>query len=1278
MALYVDDVAPWDHSHAFNLSHEKPSMSVTAVSPENVSMLSYRPEEEKKKKKHSNLKRSRRRRPVNTLPRIPLDIWHLVMEAIPRSRSDYDQTLDLRALVACALTCRSWRGVAQKVLNKLRPRTDGRVVLRSGADLALLPRTAAYRRSIRRLTISPISLTDQGWVTAVLLNLVPKLSDLEELRLDNLCLTARHPDFYKVWPLVYHPGTRLVLGRIFNIPRSRLIRLLRGCDVDIRPPYLHLSQLAPWNRQDIADDLSTLRSADDHNLSGFSFKRRQAKFVGPSISDPLLVKITLGFNKTWGRVIPFVDWLDFVCSHRHWDLTVSYQHTNDSALLDHHFISSLIQRLPHLQTLRLDGIPFAPLAPNPGHRGAPGVVVHLQELDLHNTSLDIHQAAWLWSVLKFRKLTIGGTGANIESRRVFDPPGPILEGMDTLILRQTDLRRNLSIRSLIRLSRPSNITSFTLERDGVPLPDEESTLALEGLLRCISSSLEHITLSLKLSKIVPNTYRSCGLQPQPAVNTFSRYPRLQTLEIEFHVERLSNLLQEEFQWIRVSLANCRSRMRRVDLKFDFRSYVRKAHRLPLFLLDWQSLEPALLGENIEHATLHVKLSSTVLGPSDLKKARVELQAHLESSLPTLHGRGCLRLSVQGGDEQARPQSIIGLLSERLLPSSSALSPIPTWSSLVQNISPSPSRRHLAPLHAPSPSHPVELPLELWYIVLEAILVSPEDYDQTSKDILTLVACCLTCRTWFKRASALLETYKPRPVVVLTTRADLTALPLSHCSVIRDFTIRPRSLTDQGWVTAALCTLGPRLLRLDVLRMDGICLQTQHPDFWKSWSLVSGMDVGTICIGRVYYTRISSVARLLRFLRGYVAELRGGEEHEVDASYLPRTAQAYTNPLTVQRRPILTIDFSPFRMVIPTRNLRRSTMWPLHNVLIPVSWDPNDFLEPFPTSLVPLGGIPVTTLYAHMRHVVRHLELRGRFQVLKGLDIESVVAITQHLHALHTLHLAETRIVGPTAWTTSRSTDSGEAMQIAEMVLEDVHLDVGHLHQLIVLYRVTDTLCIIGCELEGQNRELPDNSPRIHLAGVEKLVLRRQATRDPWIDFFAQYDMRSLRSLELRLVQQDEDDEKRLEWFVRRQCANVGYLNLQLYDLETKTSYCQPVPGGNIAAQCPALRHMTVSLTVGLCHKLVAFHWTHAVLAECPVTIRRITIAVDLFRVVNPEQFGWSYLEKVLLRFRNLDGLIFQISGITAESSSHDAWRSMLVLSMPELHSRGLLSLVLLS
>ncbi|TCD67228.1 hypothetical protein EIP91_000357 [Steccherinum ochraceum] len=287
---------------------------------------------------------------------------------------------------------------------RFKPSTE--VVLRSRADFIALPRTDSYRNSIQELTISPTSLMDQGWVTAALRILGPKLVNLNVLELDNLDLDARHPDFYKIWLLIRRQGRRLIVGRMFNISPSRMAYLLQGCDVD-----MHISNLESWPIHGSVYN-SSLSSAN--NLRGCTFSMCHKELAAPSSTRPLVVKITLERPKVseWHHLLHLVSALAAVYSHHLWDLRLMYQdHSGEPTLYDHHFFSSLLQPLSSLHTLRLDTFSFSP----PGHldRGL-GSTTHLQCLELFNASLDRRQVAWLWTILKFRKLVVAGPVAKFE------------------------------------------------------------------------------------------------------------------------------------------------------------------------------------------------------------------------------------------------------------------------------------------------------------------------------------------------------------------------------------------------------------------------------------------------------------------------------------------------------------------------------------------------------------------------------------------------------------------------------------------------------------------------------------------------------------------------------------------------------------------------------------------------------------------------------------------------------------------------------------------------
>ncbi|TCD62452.1 hypothetical protein EIP91_006879 [Steccherinum ochraceum] len=160
-----------------------------------------------------------------------------------------------------------------------------------------------------------------------------------------------------------------------------------------------------------------------------------------------------------------------------------------------------------------------------------------------------------------------------------------------------------------------------------------------------------------------------------------------------------------------------------------------------------------------------------------------------------------------------------------------------------------------------------LPSEVWSMVFEAVLGSPGDYKQTSQDILTLVTCCLTCRSWRRQAERPLKKFRPRSDVTISNATELIVIPLSHCHVIERLAIRPHSLFDQGWVTASLRTLTPRLTKLRRLEVGDLDLDAQHVDFFQAWSLLRDLDTKFILIDRIRFTKPSHLERLATHLSG---------------------------------------------------------------------------------------------------------------------------------------------------------------------------------------------------------------------------------------------------------------------------------------------------------------------------------------------------------------------------------------------------------------------------
>ncbi|TCD67230.1 hypothetical protein EIP91_000359 [Steccherinum ochraceum] len=546
----------------------------------------------------------------------PLD-WP---QAIPGSPENYDQTTqDIRTLVACALTCRAWRDLAQKVLKKLEPSCV--VVLRSGADLAALPRTDSYRRSISDLIMDPASETDQGWVTAALLILMPKLDMSCSLRLYNINMQAQHPSFYRAWSLVNasspHPSPRIVvIGGIQNTSCDRIGHLFRHFD-DVTVDFAKLEGMT-------IDSSPRSLDASPYDLADCRFTTSQSDCTPRSSSRPRLpsVPIEVTFqiysNRQWSGHPRLAASLNSMFSRRPWrlDLIATIHFGNHSLNSSEDQFLSFLQHLPHLHALYLE---CATLAPPEDPDLWSELPVRLQLLRISQCGMNLRRMAWLCTIMKFRELDIDSLQEE-QAQETSQLPNAAsfnlryslssLETLNSLIL-SAEILTQPDFCTFLRLFQPANVTSLNFQLE-MFLFNEVVFQALDTLLRCTGSSLKH--MSLRLS--------GCG--------------------------------QEEFRWICANLADRPSTMARIDVRFD-------PHRSPegkdVFLspVDWSLLEPALMVDDLEDIVTFQTPQLYNWAEPALNYRR--LKAHLtQFILPTLYRQGRLRFSgeaedMYGGNEQ---------------------------------------------------------------------------------------------------------------------------------------------------------------------------------------------------------------------------------------------------------------------------------------------------------------------------------------------------------------------------------------------------------------------------------------------------------------------------------------------------------------------------------------------------------------------------------------------------------------------------------------------------
>lgn len=119
---------------------------------------------------------------------------------------------------------------------------------------------------------------------------------------------------------------------------------------------------------------------------------------------------------------------------------------------------------------------------------------------------------------------------------------------------------------------------------------------------------------------------------------------------------------------------------------------------------------------------------------------------------------------------------------------------------------------------------LKLPMELWdMIFVELAGATGEWYKAVfAKD--ALLACCLTCRWWQKRAQPLLDCFRLTSIVIRTEEELAAAARLPQLRRLEGLVIHPFQDTDQAWVSSVPLRLAPRLPPLDNLTFHSIDLR----------------------------------------------------------------------------------------------------------------------------------------------------------------------------------------------------------------------------------------------------------------------------------------------------------------------------------------------------------------------------------------------------------------------------------------------------------------------
>ncbi|TCD62451.1 hypothetical protein EIP91_006878 [Steccherinum ochraceum] len=238
-----------------------------------------------------------------------------------------------------------------------------------------------------------------------------------------------------------------------------------------------------------------------------------------------------------------------------------------------------------------------------------------------------------------------------------------------------------------------------------------------------------------------------------------------------------------------------------------------------------------------------------------------------------------------------------------------------------------------PLSPHTPSKPTRyVPLEIWYAIIDVVPTGRSaSYDQDTIDIQALIACCLTCQGWRRKAQEVLDTFKPKTSVTVSRHAHITAIPLRHCGVIESLTIVMKE--DQALLSAALRTIGPKLTKLRFLVVCHLDLDLQHPDFYQICSILHCLPLARLTLENVTYTRFAHITRLMNVSRCHTIIRNPNTDSSCKLPMLPFSS----SPSFSDRADscILKIPWDMLRdnlasYQVCARHVRRvaiSTMWP---------------------------------------------------------------------------------------------------------------------------------------------------------------------------------------------------------------------------------------------------------------------------------------------------------------------------------------------------------------
>ncbi|TCD67226.1 hypothetical protein EIP91_000355 [Steccherinum ochraceum] len=574
----------------------------------------------------------------------------------------------------------------------------------------------------------------------------------------------------------------------------------------------------------------------------------------------------------------------------------------------------------------------------------------------------------------------------------------------------------------------------------------------------------------------------------------------------------------------------------------------------------------------------------------------------------------------------------------------------------------------------------KIPVDIWSAIFEAIPGATALYAQTTQAIQSLVACCLTCRAWRAPSTKVLKKFKPQSQVILRTKADLAALPLtrSYCSIITSLRICPSSLTDQGWITAALLRILLRsTAKITSIHLENVNLAAQHPDFFKAWSLVHRRKTRlSITVGRIFNARYTHLVYLFR-------------SYDVHFSSCPAVAvedstRMNTVPTTWDARHY-NFGGCQFRFCCP-RHCDGTPFF--HRVQLDDQWRC-------------LG--PLLALHPHLGQNIQELRFSAMDSEMNPyitFDHDLFVPLLHNLSSLHKLTIDNGRVVPPediSLW--PRKSAGGK--HIHTLVLEGPTLITQRGMAWLCTVLTFPTLILTGVSNTTRTSSSdPDQSdtfpiPRLNALNTLTITdpnvwrrsgsgLRLATLHNPTniTSFSLQLPLTRLHELqpELNALLRSTGERLRHLGLTVESRIRTGQLEGRPRDDPLPEEVKAMVDSFSVIALCPHLDTLSFSLKIPgeTLKQEAASQWLYTNLADCPSTLRRLDLKLAVYDVNSADSLvfslDWARVEDLLLSLENLECVVLHFTpewgGTVARNQ--EQLQAFVVEKLPTLHRRGVL------